>query len=143
MKAILLRFIQQLPGLDVTLWNIQHQVMILRKIVLIQALYYFITGIWPLLDINSFMAVTGPKTDLWLVKMVGLLSMAIGATLAYNYASLKDKFLGGILGIGGALSFAIIGFTYASNDVISNIYIVDGVVQLMFIIGWIVYWFRE
>ncbi|VTR52312.1 Uncharacterised protein [Sphingobacterium thalpophilum] len=44
----------------------------------IQGIYYCLTGIWPVIHISSFMAVTGPKTDLWLVKMVGLLSLAIG-----------------------------------------------------------------
>lgn len=110
---------------------------------LIQAIYYIITGIWPLLDIDSFMAVTGPKTDLWLVKMVGLLSLVIGVGLTYNYASLKDKFLGGILGIGGALSFIIIDVTYATKDIISNTYLLDGVAQVVFVVGWVFYWLKE
>lgn len=42
---------------------------------LLQGLYYSISGIWPLLSIDTFMAVTGPKTDIWLVKTVGVLLM--------------------------------------------------------------------
>lgn len=33
--------------------------------------YYLMTGIWPLLHIRSFVWMTGPKTDRWLVKAVG------------------------------------------------------------------------
>lgn len=36
------------------------------------------TGMWPLLSIKSFQAVTGPKEDLWLVKTVGCLLTVAG-----------------------------------------------------------------
>lgn len=38
-----------------------------------QGLFYLTSGIWPLIDMPSFEAVTGRKTDKWLVKTVGLL----------------------------------------------------------------------
>ena len=34
-------------------------------ILLIQGVYYALTGIWPVVHIGSFMKVTGPKRDLW------------------------------------------------------------------------------
>jgi 8-oxo-dGTP pyrophosphatase MutT (NUDIX family) len=43
--------------------------------------FYLLTGIWPLLHIQSFQSVTGPKTDLWLVKTAGVLITVIGAVL--------------------------------------------------------------
>ena len=36
-------------------------------------LVYLATGLWPLFNIESFQQVTGPKTDLWLVRTVGVL----------------------------------------------------------------------
>src|SRR5438477_12519727 len=47
-----------------------------------QAGYYIITGVWPLVSINTFQKITGPKTDLWLVKTAGVLITAIGSVLA-------------------------------------------------------------
>lgn len=47
----------------------------------VQGIYFLATGIWSLVHIASFQKVTGPKTDLWLVKTVGLLVIAIGAGL--------------------------------------------------------------
>jgi hypothetical protein len=44
----------------------------LRMIALFQGSYYLITGLWAILDIKSFMTITGPKCDVWLVKMLGL-----------------------------------------------------------------------
>jgi len=47
----------------------------------VQAWYYLVTGVWPLVNISSFQLVTGPKTDLWLVKTVGVLVTVISVTL--------------------------------------------------------------
>ena len=48
----------------------------------VQGSYFLITGIWSsLIHIDSFQRVTGRKTDLWLVKTVGILVSAIGAGL--------------------------------------------------------------
>ena len=46
-----------------------------------QGLYYLVTGIWPLLSMRTFEAVTGPKADKWLVKTVGVLVGVVGAVL--------------------------------------------------------------
>ena len=43
--------------------------------------FYVATGLWAIVHIGSFQKVTGPKTDIWLVKTVGLLLVAIGAGL--------------------------------------------------------------
>src|SRR5947208_2053294 len=51
-------------------------------IALIQAVYFLFTGLWPILHIRSFMKVTGPKQDLWLVRTVGVLVTVIGMSLA-------------------------------------------------------------
>jgi energy-converting hydrogenase Eha subunit E len=53
----------------------------LACLALAQGAYYLATGVWPLLHMRSFEAVTGPKTDDWLVKTVGVLVSIIGAVL--------------------------------------------------------------
>ena len=35
----------------------------------IQGLYFFFTSVWPIVHMSSFLAVTGPKHDLWLVQV--------------------------------------------------------------------------
>lgn len=44
----------------------------------IQGAYTSLTALWGLIDIDSFMAVTGPKNDIWLVKTVSVVLLAIG-----------------------------------------------------------------
>lgn len=50
---------------------------ILAWTAIVHGLYYLVTAIWPLVSMRTFMAVTGPKVDQWLVLPVGLL---IGVT---------------------------------------------------------------
>ncbi len=47
-----------------------------------QGLYYALTGLWPLISISTFQAVTGPKAEHWLVRTVGVLVTVIGGVLA-------------------------------------------------------------
>src|SRR4051812_37393809 len=46
-----------------------------------QAVYFSVTGVWPIVHIHSFMAVTGPKRDLWLVRTVGALITAVAVPI--------------------------------------------------------------
>ena len=46
-----------------------------------QGAYYVLSGLWAVVDRRGFETVTGRKTDYWLVRTVGLLAAAIGASL--------------------------------------------------------------
>lgn len=98
---------------------------------IVQGIYYALTGIWPLLDIDSFMIVTGPKTDIWLVKTVGLLSLSIGLSLLF----LKKYRVPPVLNALSAISFLVIDVYYTSTDRISNIYLGDALLELIFFAG--------
>jgi hypothetical protein len=52
-----------------------------NTIALVQGIYFFLTGVWPLISMRTFLRITGPKTDLWLVKTVGLILAVMGAVL--------------------------------------------------------------
>lgn len=104
----------------------------MKKVLFVMSSYYLITGIWPILHINSFMAVTGPKTDIWLVKMVGLLTISISIQL---FAELKNRSASLRLPVTAALSYLIIDTYYAFNGTISKIYLADGLLQVGFLIA--------
>jgi hypothetical protein len=110
---------------------------IYRVIVLTQATYTLITAVWPLVDIKSFMEVTGYKRDVWLVKTVGALLIPIALALYAHLHFKSDHRTAFVLGCLTALAFACIDFYYALNDVIADIYLADGVVELIFVGGWI------
>ena len=81
--------------------------------------YLIATGAWPLIDRRSFEAITGPKTDFWLARCIGGLSIAIGVTLLR--APRRD------LLFGSAVSF-IAADLYAGRNV-SRAYFLDAVLQ--------------
>src|ERR1041385_8545357 len=104
-----------------------------HPVALAQGLYFFISGIWPLLSMKTFLAVTGPKTDLWLVKTVGIILAVIGAVLifAYIHAQVYSSII--VLGLGSALGLSIIEFVYVAKRVISPVYLGDAILELILI----------
>ena len=101
------------------------------QFLLIQAIYYFITGLWPVIDIVSFMRVTGPKTDIWLVKMVGLLTAAIAITLFSGYRNATRQMV--VLSVASASAYLLIDVYYYLNGTISFVYLIDAVVESIII----------
>ena len=104
----------------------------------VQGSYTLITALWAIIDIGSFMRVTGPKTDIWLVKTVSVVLAAIGITLIVSAVEKKGFNLRvGILDMTTALGVVIIDFYYSGNDVISMVYAIDGAVEVVFFVIWI------
>ncbi|HSR92674.1 MAG TPA: hypothetical protein VLK88_15335 [Gemmatimonadales bacterium] len=102
-----------------------------HRVVTLQATYYILTGLWPLVHFASFELVTGPKTDDWLVRMVGLLVVLIGVTLAV--AIIRDavhRLEITVLAAGATLAFSFIDTWYALSGRISRIYLADAVLEL-------------
>jgi hypothetical protein len=102
-----------------------------------QASYYFITALWSLIHIDSFMFITGYKTDIWLVKTVGALLIPVSLTLASYIVLQTDQRPAMLLGVLSTLSFIGIDFYYYLRGVISYAYLADGVVQVAILIFWI------
>jgi hypothetical protein len=105
-------------------------------VALVQGTYFFVTGIWPLLSMSTFLKVTGPKTDLWLVKTVGVILAVIGLVLVV--AQLNAEINGPVilLAIGSGLGLALVEFVYVARRVISRIYLGDAFVELILIAWW-------
>lgn len=99
-----------------------------------QGIYYVLTGLWPVIHMPSFEAITGPKVDDWLVKMVGLLAFVIGGTLilASQRANRSLEVLW--LAVTSALAFAMIDVWYALNGRISPIYLADAAVEIAIVL---------
>lgn len=105
------------------------------RIALVQGLYFLITGVWPLLSIDTFQRVTGPKTDLWLVKTVGVIVAIIGIALLAAQVSGDQSLTILIIGMGSAAGLAGIDIIYVTKGVISPIYLLDAVIEIG-LMGW-------
>lgn len=109
-----------------------------NQVALVQGIYFFVTGVWPLISMGTFLKITGPKTDLWLVKTVGLILAVIGAVLVYAQltATINPPVI--LLAIGAALSLTLVEFIYVFKRVISPIYLGDAFVELILIAWWVI-----
>ena len=101
-----------------------------------QGLYYAVTGIWPLLSMRTFEVVTGPKTDKWLVKTVGVLVAVIGAALALAGWRRNVAPESAILAAGSAAGLGAIDTVYATKGRISKIYLLDAIVEAALVVAW-------
>lgn len=98
-----------------------------------QGSYTLLTAVWPIVHIKSFMDVSGYKTDIWLVKTVGILLAAIAVCLLLSISS-KENFPVAVLGLFTAAGMAYVDFFYALNDTIPDIYMADGAVEILFVL---------
>jgi hypothetical protein len=99
--------------------------------------YYATTGIWLILSISSFQAVTGRKRDLWLVQTAGLLIASIGSVLmlaGYRRGTSPEVRL---LAVTSALSLAGIDVVYVSRRKIGLIYLADAAAELTLAALWL------
>lgn len=118
----------------------------------VQATYYGLTGLWPLIHIDSFKAVTGEKTDNlptgldadhWLVMTVGVLVTAIALGLATAAIRRTHSVEMVVVAIGAAVGLTGIDVVYVLRNVIQPIYLVDAVLQVLLIAAWGLVLFRQ
>jgi hypothetical protein len=98
-----------------------------------QAAYYVVTGVWPLLDRDSFEAVTGGKTDFWLVRAVEVTVTAVGVGLAL---AVRRGVLSEDMRAAAALAAAGLGaidVVYVARRRIRPVYLLDAVAQAVFL----------
>ena len=102
---------------------------------LAQGAYYAATGIWPLLHMRSFEAVTGPKREHWLVHTVGVLALGIGTGLAT--AALRRRVTPEIrlLAALAAAGFIAVEVPNVARRRISPVYALDAAVEAVFLVS--------
>jgi len=111
----------------------------------LQGLYYLATGVWPLVSVDTFQKVTGPKTDHmvtgreadhWLVMTVGVLVAAIGLTLLVAAWRRRLATEIAVLAVASALGLLAIDLVYVARKVIDPIYLADALAEALLIAAW-------
>lgn len=108
----------------------------------VQGAYFGLTGIWPLLHYPSFEKITGPKTDIWLVKTVGALISVIAVFLLIAAIRKEAHISTVIAGMGSALALLIIDIVYVSKKVIRPVYLADAGTEGVLISIWVLYLYK-
>jgi hypothetical protein len=106
-----------------------------RAVLLAQGGYYVGTGVLPFASRKAFEAVTGPKTEWWLVQTVGALVTVVGAGLlaGARRGTVSHEIVGIAAGSAGAL--AAIDVVYVTKRRIAPTYLVDAAAQLAILAG--------
>jgi len=115
----------------------------------VQGLYYGVTGVWPLVHVESFQWVTGPKTDNWtapvpteadhwLLMTVGVLITAIALTLLV--AAWRRQRAGevALLAVASAAALTAIDVIYVVRWTIRPVYLLDAAAEVVLLAGWAV-----
>jgi hypothetical protein len=100
------------------------------------AAYFVLTGVWPLLHIRSFMAVTGPKRDIWLVKTLGALVTAIGVILLRSSLTRAARRESELVALATSASLGGCDVYYALKRDVSPVYLLDGAIDLVLAAYW-------
>ena len=122
-----------------------HSPSMTAGLALFHGAYYLVTGLWPLLSIETFQMVTGPKTDHlvtgresdhWLVMTVGVLISVIGLVLLLAGARRNVTAEVVLLAVGSAVGLTLIDVTYVGRHVIPLIYLADAAAEVILIVLW-------
>lgn len=116
---------------------------LVRALAIGQAVYFAVTGVWPLVSMRTFEAVTGPKTDHWLVRTVGILVTVIGTVIGLAGWRRRVPPEIPVLAVGSAAGLAAIDVVYVANGRISPIYLLDALAEAVLIVAWLVAWPRQ
>jgi len=103
----------------------------------IQGIYFTVTGIWPFIHLESFLWVTGPKTDIWLLKTVAALITIVGITYLVGAFRREISYALVTLALGGTFSLMAVDIYYATTDVIWDVYLLDAIAEAGIIFAWI------
>jgi hypothetical protein len=95
----------------------------------VQSAYYVATGLLPFVSRRAFEAVTGPKTEWWLVQTVGALVTVTGATLARAVARRRVTPEVLALAVGNAAALAAIDVVYVARRRIRAVYLLDAALE--------------
>ncbi|WP_372636722.1 hypothetical protein [Fodinibius sp.] len=120
-----------------------HHAKKINILTIIHGLYFGFTGIWPLVHMRSFLFVTGPKTDLWLVETVGILVLVIGLGLVAAGLRKQVSFPLSIIAIGSSVGLMIIDVVYVWSGVIPPVYLSDALLEVVLITAWIIYIYQN
>lgn len=108
-----------------------------RALAVGQGAFYAATGVWPLISRRSFEAVTGRKTDWWLVQTVGVLVATIGGVLTRAGAGGPVSPDLRRLAAGSALGLAAIDVVHVTRGRISKVYLLDAAGELALVAAWV------
>lgn len=101
-----------------------------------QGTYFLVTGLWPLVSLRSFYAVTGPKRDGWLVQTVGSMIACIGSALLLGARRRAVAPEIRWLATSSAAALMAVDVVFVRRRRIPRIYLADAAAELGLLAAW-------
>jgi hypothetical protein len=114
----------------------------LYRLAIVHSIFYILTGVWPLVHINSFIWVTGPKYDLWLVKTVGVIILVVGVVILLAGKNKRITWEIMLLATGCAAALTIIDIYYVAVNRIWPVYLADALAEIGLTVFWVIFWVK-
>ncbi|HSR99015.1 MAG TPA: FAD-dependent oxidoreductase [Kofleriaceae bacterium] len=111
------------------------QPQLTRTTRVVQGAYYVATGLWPVLHLRSFEAVTGRKKHGWFIRALGGAIAAVGVALLTNELAARRR--APRLGLGAAVALGVAGLFVTATRRGSRAYVADAVVEAGFAAAWL------
>ena len=105
-------------------------------LLIVQGIYYLLTGLWPLLRLNS-LPLTGSASPNWLPQPVHLLVLCTGVVLLKGSRDQNIKQGVKVLSIAAALALLLIDLYFPFSGTVSKLFIIDGILQFSCLVLWL------
>jgi len=105
-------------------------------VLFVQATYYLLIGLGPLLAASGLRAVVGSADDLGLLRGFGVVVAVVGAALLYAARRRELNPETARLGVAVALVLAAADVAFVLNGSAPPLYLIDAGVQVAFVLWW-------
>jgi hypothetical protein len=112
------------------------QVSAFQAILLVQAAYYALLGLWPILDSDGFRQLLGETTDLPLMRTVSVLLLAVGGCLLLSARKPEPPVEVAFLAVGAAFGLTCLDVIYVAARLSSPVRLVDAAAQTALLLWW-------
>lgn len=106
------------------------------RVALGQGAFWIGAGLWPMLHLKSFEAVTGPKVDGWLARSFGAMMAVVGSALVVGGARRPVRLETKYLAAASALCLGALDTYFVARRRIRSTYLFDAAVQAGFLTAW-------
>ena len=108
-----------------------------------QGVFYVVTGLWPIIHLRSFEAITGRKRkEGWIAKSMGGLIAAVGVALIAGSLEKRQSAALRVLGMGSAIALGVADLVFAKQHKTHNrnqtAYYADAAAEGAALAGWII-----
>lgn len=99
----------------------------LSRLLSLQGVFYVVTGLWPFVDLQSFVAVAGPKPDVFQLHVTAALIVVIGIVLLRGARRIEAGIVW--LAVLSAMAFAGLDIAYAPR--LPETYWLDAIAEVL------------